>query len=150
MKRHRKSGVVHRGKMEAKRSGGTVASQQEGRGFKSRFVQHVRACSRAFLCGVCMFVPVFPWVRPIEPHNNKNMQNRCSSVLSLTKTGLGTWTWSPGAAMWQPTAPGIPWGRMPGWVKGRNYIPPTLLTACVCVCVLCVTTHPCVCMPCGD
>ena len=37
----------------------TVASQQEGRGFKSRIVQHVGACSRAFLCGVCMFSPCY-------------------------------------------------------------------------------------------
>ena len=32
----------------------TVASQQEGCGFKSRMVQHVGASSRAFLCGVCI------------------------------------------------------------------------------------------------
>ena len=42
----------------------TVASQQEGRGFKSRIVQHVGACSRAFLCGVCMFSPCSPGFPP--------------------------------------------------------------------------------------
>ena len=43
---------------------------------------------------------------------------------------------------WLPTAPGIPWGRMPAWVKGRHYIPPTLLTACVCVCVCVCRVSP--------
>ena len=42
----------------------TVASQQEGCGFKSRMVQHVGACSRAFLCGVCMFSPCSPGFPP--------------------------------------------------------------------------------------
>ena len=42
----------------------TVASQQEGCGFKSRIVQHVGACSRAFLCGVCMFSPCSPGFPP--------------------------------------------------------------------------------------
>ena len=51
----------------------TVASQQEGCGFKSRIVQHVGACSRAFLCGVCMFSPCSPGFPPLNP-NNKNMQ----------------------------------------------------------------------------
>ena len=45
----------------------TVASQQEGRGFKSCMVQHVGACSRAFLCGVCNVLHVFTRVPPIEP-----------------------------------------------------------------------------------
>ena len=42
----------------------TVASQQEGHGFKSRIVQHVGACSRAVLCGVCMFSPCSPGFPP--------------------------------------------------------------------------------------
>ena len=42
----------------------TVASQQEGCGFKSRIVKHVGACSRAFLCGVCMFSPCSPGFPP--------------------------------------------------------------------------------------
>ena len=42
----------------------TIASQQEGCGFKSRMVQHVGACSRAFLCGVCMFSLCSPGFSP--------------------------------------------------------------------------------------
>ena len=43
---------------------------------------------------------------------------------------------------WLPTAPGCPWGRMPGWEKCRRSIPPTPNCMCVCVCVcVCVTTH---------
>ena len=44
-------------------------------------------------------LPVFTRVPPIEPRNKNMQKNRCPSVLSLTTTGLGTWTWSPGATM---------------------------------------------------
>ena len=70
----------------------TVASQQEGCGFKSHMVITCRGLFPGLSVWSLHVLPVFTRVPPIEPHNNKNMQkNRCSSVLSLTKTGRGTW-----------------------------------------------------------
>ena len=75
-------------------------------------------------------------VPPIEPHNNKNMQKEQmpfgpdpdqdrTEHLDLV----------PGRRIaGSPTAPGCPWGRTPGWDKGREHLPPSS-PACVCVCV---------------
>ena len=52
----------------------------------------------------CVEFACSPHVHLGSPHRTPQQQkhaktNRCSSVLSLTRTGLGTWTWSPGAAL---------------------------------------------------
>ena len=98
-------------------------------------------------------LPVFSRVPPIEPHNNNNKKtckkNRCPAVLSLTKTGPGTWTWSPGAALLAAHCSWLSLGedaRMGEMQKINSTLTLTLtltrlLTACVRVCVLCVTTH---------
>ena len=105
----------------------TVASQQEGCGFKSRMVQHVGACSRAFLCGVCMFSPCSPGFPPLNPITTKTCKKEPGQDWAL---GLG-----PRAPhCWLPTAPGCPWGRTPRWVECRRSIPPTPNCMCVCVC----------------
>ena len=98
----------------------TVASQQEGCGFKSRMAQHVGACSWAFLCGVCMF----SCVPPIEPHKNMQKEQMLISPVPDQDRTLGPRV----LHCWLPASPGFPWGfpwgRTPGW------IPPN----CMCVC----------------
>ena len=51
----------------------------------------------------CVEFACSPRVHPGSPHRTPQQKHAeetdCSSVLSLTKTGLVTWTWSPGAAL---------------------------------------------------
>ena len=90
----------------------TVASQQEG--------QWVQVPHQGIL-------PVFTWVPPIEPHNNKNMQNRCSSVLSLTSRTLGL----------GPRAPqcGCSWHSLGEDARQKLHSTDSPNCMCVCVCV---------------
>ena len=121
----------------------TVASQQEGRGFKSRIVQHVGACSRAFLCGVCMFSLCSPGFPPLNP-NNKNMQKEQllnSPVPDQDRTEHLDLV--PGRRIaGRPLLLAVPGGGRQDGKKQK--INSTDSPNCMCVCVVCVTTHPCV------
>ena len=124
----------------------TVVSQQEGCGFKSRMVQHVGACSRAFLCGVCMFShPGSPHRTPQQKHAEEQML--FGPVPDHDRTGhldLVPGRRNDGC----PLLLAFPGGGRPGWEKCRGDIPPTFhLNVCVCVCV--ALTVFVVCMPCG-
>ena len=119
-----------------------VASQQEGRGFKSRIVQHVGACSRAFLCGVCMFSPCSPHRTPTI----KNMQKEQMLVgpdpdqVRTERLDL-----VPGCCIaGRPLLLDVPGGRMPGWDKSREQLPPSSHLH-VCVCVSPLMCNVCVC-----
>ena len=98
-------------------------------------VQHVGACSRAFLCGVCMFSPCYPGSPRRTPTIKTCKKSRCSSVLSLTKTGPSTWTWSPGRRIaGRPLLLAVPGAGCQDGLKAEN----TVITCmCVCVCVCC-------------
>ena len=130
-------------------NGGTVrstaASQQEGRGFKSRMVQHVGACSRAFLCGVCMFSPCYPGSPRRTPTIKTCKKSRCSSVLTLTKSGPSTWTWSPGAASLAAHCSWMSLGEDSRMGKSREHLPPSCM--CMCVCVPCCVAIKRACPP---
>ena len=98
------------------------------------------SCNMSGLVPFCVEFACSPHVHPGSPHRTPTIKtckkSRCPSVLSLTKSGPSTWTWSPAPQRWPPTAPGCPWGRMPGWEKSREHLPPSShLHACVCVCV---------------
>ena len=123
----------------------TAASQQEGRGFKSRMVQHVGACSRAFLCGVCMFSPCYPGSPRRTPTIKTCKKSRCSSVLTLTKSGPSTWTWSPGAASLVAHCSWMSLGEDSRMGKSREHLPPSCM--CMCVCVLCCVAIKRACPP---
>ena len=118
----------------------TVASQQEGCGFKSRMVQDVRACSRAFLCGVC----VFTRVPPIEPYNNKNMQKEemlISPVPDQDRTGHLDLV--PGRRIAGcPLLLAFPGGGCQDGLKAEDTFHRLHLTACVCVCVCVCCVSP--------
>ena len=51
---------------------------------------------------ICVEFACSPRVHPGSPHRTPTIKtckkSRCSSVLTLTKSGPSTWTWSPGAA----------------------------------------------------
>ena len=123
----------------------TAASQQEGRGFKSRMVQHVGACSRAFLCGVCMFSPCYPGSPRRTPTIKTCKKSRCSSVLTLTKSGPSTWTWSPGAASLAAHCSWMSLGEDSRMGKSREHLPPSCM--CMCVCVPCCVAIKRACPP---
>ena len=77
-----------------------------------------------------------PRVHPGSPHRTPTIKtckkSRCSSVLTLTKSGPSTWTWSPGAA------------SLAAHCKKQRTSSTVVPPACVCVCVcVCVTTHVC-------
>ena len=97
----------------------------------------------------CVEFACSPRVHPGSPHRTPTTKtckkNRCSTVLSLTKTGLSTWTWSPGAALLAAHCSWLSLGEDARMGKSRRSIPPTHLIACVCVCVLCVSPLTLVC-----
>ena len=116
---------------------GTVASQQEGRGFKSRMVQHVRGLFPGLSVWSLHVLPVFTRVPPHRTPTIKTCKkSRCSSVLTLTKSGPSTWTWSPGAASLAAHCSWLSLGEDARMGKSREHLPPSShLHVCVCVCV---------------
>ena len=122
----------------------TVASQQEGRVFKSRIVQHVGACSRAFLCGVCMFSPCSPGFPPLNP-NNKNMQKEQMLVGQMLVGPVPDQVRTehldlvPGRHIaGRPLLLDVPGGGCQDGKKAENIFhrrPTCMCVLCVCVCV---------------
>ena len=98
----------------------------------------------------CVEFACSPRVHPGSPHRTPTIKtckkSRCSSVLSLTKTGPSTWTWSPGAASLAAHCSWLSLGEDARMGKSREHLPPSShLHVCVCVCVcvspltMCVT-----------
>ena len=88
----------------------------------------------------CVEFACSPRVHPGSPHRTPTIKtckkSRCSSVLSLTKTGPSTWTWSPGAASLAAHCSWMSLGEDARMGKCREHLPPSShLHVCVCVCV---------------
>ena len=100
----------------------------------------------------CVEFACSPRVHPGSPHRTPQQQQKHAKRTDAHQScpwprqdrALGLGPRAPHC--WLPTAPGCPWGRTPGWVKGRRYIPPTPPNCmCVCVCVCCVSPLSLVC-----
>ena len=121
----------------------TVASQQEGCGFKSRMVQHCRGLFPGLSVQSLHVLPVFTRVPPIAPHNNKNMQKEqmlFGPVPDQDRTGHLDLI--PGRCIAGcPLLLAVPGGGCQDGLMAENKFHRLHLTACVRVCVLCVTTH---------
>ena len=87
----------------------------------------------------CVEFACSPRVHPGSPHRTPTIKtckkSRCSSVLTLTKSGPSTWTWSLGAASLAAHCSWLSLGEDARMGKSREHLPPSsLLHVCVCVC----------------
>ena len=87
----------------------------------------------------CVEFACSPRVHPGSPHRTPTIKtckkSRCSSVLTLTKSGPSTWTWSPGAASLAAHCSWLSLGEDARMGKCRKHLPPSShLHVCVCVC----------------
>ena len=95
----------------------------------------------------CVEFACSPRVHPGSPRRTPTIKtckkSRCSSVLTLTKSGPSTWTWSPGAASLAAHCSWMSLGEdFPGWEKKQRtpstIVSPACACVCVCVCAVCV------------
>ena len=92
-----------------------------------------------------MFSPCYPGSPRRTPTIKTCKKSRCSSVLTLTKSGPSTWTWSPGAASLAAHCSWMSLGEDSRMGKSREHLPPSCM--CMCVCVPCCVAIKRACPP---
>ena len=92
----------------------------------------------------CVEFACSPRVHPGSPRRTPTIKtckkSRCSLVLTLTKSGPSTWTWSPGAASLAAHCSWMSLGEDSRMGKSREHLPPSShlhVHVCVCVCRVC-------------
>ena len=76
----------------------------------------------------CVEFACSPRVHPGSSHWTPQQQKHAEEQMLIIPVPDHRQDWALGPRAphcWPPTAPGFPWGRTPGWDKGRRDIPPT-------------------------
>ena len=97
----------------------------------------------------CVEFACSPRVHPGSPHRTPTIKtckkSRCSSVLTLTKSGPSTWTWSPGAASLAAHCSWLSLGEDARMGKKQRTPSTVVPPACVCVCHHSYVCNVCAC-----